>query len=343
MPSFRDLIAQNKSTSFWLVAGFCGFVVLLAILLSLAIIGYQNGGRLSDVDWGRAFVIGLIAAGVSLLISAAAYFEGDDLVLAVHGARQIRHDDDRELFNVVEEMAIAAGVPMPRVYLIQDDALNAFATGRDPAHASVAITTGLRSRLNRNELQGVLAHEMSHVANYDIRLMLLTAVLVGTVVMLCDVFWQMFHFGGGGRRRDDEDKKDGGGGGVLTLIILVLAVILAMLAPLLGQLIQLAVSRQREYLADATAVQLTRYPQGLASALRKLRDGDTALQTANRGTAHLFIANPIKVYTDWADTAFASHPPLEDRIRRLDALTHTAEPAAPSAPVSSEEGAAPTE
>lgn len=334
MPSFRDLIAQNKSTSFWLMAGFCGFVVLLAILLTLAVVGYQHG-RLSEVDWLTAFVIGLIAAGISLLISAAAYFKGDDLVLAVHGARPIAHDDDPELFNVVEEMAIAAGVPMPNVYLIPDEALNAFATGRDPAHASVAITSGLRSRLTRDELQGVLAHEMSHVANYDIRLMLLTAVLVGTVVMLCDVFWQVLRFGGGGRRRDDDEKKDSGGG-ALTLIILVVAVILAMIAPLLAHLIQLAISRQREYLADATAVQLTRYPQGLANALRKLRESDTDLRTANRGTAHLFITNPIKKFNEWSDTAFASHPPLDDRIRRLDALVHTA-----AAPQASDEPAAP--
>jgi heat shock protein HtpX len=339
MPSFRDLIAQNKSTSNWLIAGFCGFVVLLAILLTLAVVGYQHGGRLRDVDWLTAFVIGMIAAGISLLISAAAYFKGDDLVLAVHGAKPIEHNDDPELFNVVEEMSIAAGVPMPRVYLIPDEALNAFATGRDPAHASVAITTGLRSRLTRDELQGVLAHEMSHVANYDIRLMLLAAVLVGTVVMLCDVFWQILRFGGGGRRSNDDDRKEGGGGGALTLVILVAAVILAMIAPLLAHLIQLAISRQREYLADATAVQLTRYPQGLANALRKLRESDTALATANRGTAHLFIVNPVKKFADWADTAFSSHPPLDDRIRRLDALTHTVgapeavmpdEPAAPS-------------
>ena len=336
MPSFRDLIAQNKATSFWLIVGFCGFVVILAILLTLAIVAYQQGGRLRDVDWVVASVVGLIAAGISLLISASAYFMGDDFVLAVHGARAIEHADDPELFNVVEEMAIAAGVPMPTVYLMQDDALNAFATGRDPAHASVAITTGLRTKLKRDELQGVLAHEMSHVANYDIRLMLLAAVLVGTVVMLCDVFWQMLRFGGGGRRRDDDNKKEGSGGGALMLILLVLAVILAMIAPLLAQLIQLAISRQREYLADATAVQLTRYPQGLADALRKLRDGDTSLRTANRGTAHLFIANPIKRFTAWADTAFASHPPLEDRIRRLEALT-----GAPNTPVATDESAAP--
>lgn len=322
MPSFRDLIAQNKSNSFWLMAGFCGFLVLLAILLTLGIIAYQHGGRLYELDWVTAFVMGVIAAGISLLISAAAFFKGDDLVLAVHGAREIQHADDPELFNVVEEMAIAAGVPMPKVYLIPDEALNAFATGRDPQHASVAITSGLRSQLTRDELQGVLAHEMSHVQNYDIRLMLLAAVLVGTVVMLCDLFWQVLRFSGGGRRRDDEDKKDGGGSGVLGLVILVLAVLLALVAPVLAQLIQLAVSRQREYLADAAAVQLTRYPQGLTNALKKLRDNDTTLRTANRGTAHLFIANPIKKFTEWADTAFASHPPLDDRIRRLEALTH---------------------
>jgi heat shock protein HtpX len=222
------------------------------------------------------------------------------------------------LFNVVEEMSIAAGIPMPRVYLIDDPALNAFATGRDPQHAAVAITSGLRHKLTRDELQGVIAHEMSHIRNYDIRLMLLMAVLVGTIVMLSDVFWQI---GRGGR--SSSSSKSEGKGGMIVLIVFIVAVILALIAPILAQIIQFAVSRQREYLADATAVELTRYPQGLANALRKLQGDAAVLKSANRGTAHLFIANPIAKFQARAESVFASHPPLKDRIARLDALVHS--------------------
>jgi heat shock protein HtpX len=223
---------------------------------------------------------------------------------------------------VVEEMAIAAGVPMPRVYLIDDPAPNAFATGRSPEHAVVAITSGLRHKLQRDELQGVIAHEMSHVRNYDIRLMLLMAVLVGTVVMLADLFRQMLWYGGGGRRSSRRDSKDGGGSGVIALVLILVAVILSIVAPILAQIIQLAVSRQREYLADASAVELTRYPEGLANALRKINADPAELKTANRGTAHLFIANPIKKFEDRSASIWASHPPIADRIKRLEALMH---------------------
>jgi len=217
-------------------------------------------------------------------------------------------------------MAIAAGLPMPRVYVIDDPAPNAFATGRDPQHAAVTITTGLRSKLTRDELQGVIAHEMSHVRNYDIRLMLLMAVLVGTVVMLADLFWQILRFSpGGGRRSRDGDK---GGGGILALVLIIVAVLLALIAPILAQIIQLAVSRQREFLADASGVELTRNPLGLANALRKIDADPHDLQVANRGTAHLYIANPIKKFEARAHTAFASHPPIKERIRRLEALAH---------------------
>jgi heat shock protein HtpX len=237
----------------------------------------------------------------------------------VHGAKPLKHEDDPELVNVVEEMAIAAGVPVPEIYLIRDAPPNAFATGRDPEHAAVAITTGLRRKLTRDELQGVIAHEMSHIRNYDIRLMLLMAVLVGSVVMLCDVFWQILRWSPGGRSGDSKDSK---GGGIFVLIFLVLAVILAIIAPLLAQMIQLAVSRQREYLADASAVELTRYPLGLANALRKIAGDPGTLKSANRGTAHLYIVNPIDKYVAKADSPFASHPPIEDRIRRLEGLMH---------------------
>jgi heat shock protein HtpX len=319
--TFRDLIAANKRNSAILVVVFCLFVTVVAMVLGLAIIAYLSPSAVSRLNFGRALLIGAIAAGIALLISTLAYYNGDSMVLAVSGARQIEHADDPELFNVVEEMAIAAGLPMPRVYLIRDSSPNAFATGRDPQHAAITVTTGLRRKLARDELQGVVAHEMSHIRNYDIRLMLLMAVLVGTVVMLADLFWQIIWYTPGGSRRSRDDDK-GGGGGIVAIVLMVLGIVLAILAPLLAQIIQLAVSRQREYLADASGVELTRNPLGLAHALRKIEDDPAELKSANRGTAHLYIANPIKKFRARADSMFASHPPIKSRIRRLEKLAH---------------------
>jgi heat shock protein HtpX len=302
---------------------FCLFVLVVAMMLGLAILAYFSPQAVSHLNWGEGLLVGGIAAGVAFLLSLLGYFEGDQMILAVNGALEIQHKDDPELFNVVEEMAIAAGVPMPKVYLIPDEAPNAFATGRDPQHASVAITTGLRHKLKRDELQGVIAHEMSHVRNYDIRLMLMLAVLIGTVVMLADFFWQILRFSGSGSSRSCSRSDSGkDGGGIVMLILLVVAVLLAILAPILAQIIQLAVSRQREYLADASAVELTRYPQGLANALRKIDADPLELKSANRGTAHLFIANPIKKFELRGNSIWASHPPTAERIRRLEALVH---------------------
>jgi heat shock protein HtpX len=318
--TFRDLIAENKRDSAMLVATFCLFVTAVGLVLILGIMAYIAPDAFHHLNWQQAVGIGAFAALVSFVLALLAYYSGDDMILAVSGARPIQHDDDPELFNVVEEMSIAAGIPMPKVYVIHDPAPNAFATGRDPEHASITVTSGLRSKLTRDELQGVVAHEMSHIQNYDIRLMLLMAVLAGTVVMLCDVFWQMLRWGPSGSRRRSSDGKDSGGG-LIVIVILVIAIILAIIAPILAHLIQLAVSRRREYLADATAVQLTRYPQGLANALRKIDSDPDELQTANRGTAHLYIVNPIKKFQGLADTMFASHPPIKDRILRLEALS----------------------
>jgi heat shock protein HtpX len=222
---------------------------------------------------------------------------------------------------VVEELSIAAGLPMPRVYLIGDSAMNAFATGRDPAHAAVAITVGLREKLNRDELQGVLAHEMAHVRHYDIRFAMLMATLAGLIVFACDAFWRMIWYSRMGSRRGDRDRE---GGGALVLVLIVVAVLLAIIAPFVAQIIQMAYSRQREYLADAGAVELTRNPLGLASALQKLANDDEPLvDTANRGTAHLYIVNPLRKMRDAhqaLNSVFMSHPPIKDRIARLLAL-----------------------
>ncbi len=313
--TFRDLVAANKRNSVILVAVFVLFVAAVAMALGLAIIAYIDPQTVARINWTRGLVIGGIAAGVAFLISYFAYYAGANFILAVSGARPIQHKDDPELFNVVEEMAIAAGMPMPKVYVIHDSAPNAFATGRDPKNAIVCITTGLRDKLTRDELQGVMANEIAHIRNYDIRLMLLMAVLVGTVVMLADFFLQIVRFSGRGRSRGG-----GKGGGVVMIVLIVVAVILAILAPILATIIQLAVSRQREYLADASAVEFTRNPLGLAGALRKIDKDPEVLEAANRGTAHLYIANPIKKFEARASSMFASHPPIKERVARLEAL-----------------------
>jgi heat shock protein HtpX len=314
--TFRDLIAANKRASLLLVILFSLFVTAVALILGIAVLAYLDPRAFDSLRLGPALAAGGIAALISLVISFLAYYAGSDMVLAISRARPLEHSEDPELYNVVEEMAIAAGIPMPKVYEIDDNALNAFATGRDPQHAVVCITRGLRTKLNREELQGVIAHEISHIRNYDIRLMLLMAVLVGTVAMLADFFRQMLWYSGRGSSRSE------GKGGIVAVVLVVIGLILSIIAPILAHLIQLAVSRQREYLADASAVELTRYPQGLANALRKIDADPHDLATANRGTAHLFIANPIEKFEKLSSTAFSSHPPIQDRIRRLEALVH---------------------
>src|SRR5918992_96162 len=241
--TFRERIAVNRRNSLLLITAFLAFVAVFGYVIGWAWIGDPRGAIFGLV---LAFVVGTISGLVT-------YYGGGRMVLAASPAKEITHDDAPVLFNVVEEMAIAAGLPMPKVYIIQDSAPNAFATGRDPEHASVAVTSGLLNKLNRDELQGVIAHEMSHVGNFDIRYAMLVGVLVGTTVLISDFFLRGLWFGGG--------RRQGGGQG--QIIMLVVAILLAILAPLFARLIQLSISRQREYLADATAVQLTRNPGGL--------------------------------------------------------------------------------
>ena len=321
-PTFRDLIAENKRNSVLLVLIFCLFVVAIILAISLGLTAWLAPNFVAQLDWTEGLLVGGGAALFAFLLAMFGYYQGDQFILSVSGAREIQHRDDPELFNVVEEMAIAAGIPMPKVYVINDPAPNAFATGRDPKHAAVTVTTGLRQMMNRDELQGVIAHEMSHIRNYDIRLMMLMAVLVGTVVMLSDFFWQIISNTRGGSGSGSSSKDDGKGGAILVIALVVVAILLSIIAPILAQLIQLAVSRQREYLADASGVELTRNPLGLASALGKIDHDQHTLASANRGTAHLFIANPIKKFEDRANSIWASHPPIGDRIQRLEALVH---------------------
>ena len=219
--------------------------------------------------------------------------------------------------NVVQEIALSAGTPMPKVYIIDDTAPNAFATGRDPKHASVAITTGLLQKLDREELQGVIAHELGHVRNFDIRFALLVAVLVGSIALLADFFLRFTFWGGGRRGGGDRDR----GGGGLAAILFIVAIVLAIVAPIIARFVQLAVSRQREYLADATSVELTRNPRGLERALAKIAGDREVLEVANRATQHLYFTNPIKKFEERSTSMFSTHPAIVDRINRLRQLT----------------------
>jgi heat shock protein HtpX len=298
--TFRERIAVNRRNSLILISAFLAFVAVFGYVIGWAWIGDPVGAIFGLV---LAFIVGIVTG-------LATYYGGDKMVLAASRAREISHDDAPVLFNVVEEMAIAAGLPMPKVYIIDDSAPNAFATGRDPEHASVAVTSGLLEKLNRDELQGVIAHEMSHVANFDIRYSMLVGILVGTTVLISDFFLRGLWFGGGGRGRGD-------GGGYIQLIMIVIAIVFAILAPLFARLLQLSISRQREYLADASAVRLTRNPKGLADALQKISGDREVLEAANRATAHLYIVNPVKGFEKRAKGLFSTHPPIEERIQIL--------------------------
>jgi heat shock protein HtpX len=321
--TYLDLIAKNKRESALLIVFMMCLAMLLGAVIAAAIVTYGSKGAAKQLI--PSAILGAIAALVFGLIGTMwSWFSGSSAILSMSGAKPIEKADDPELFNVVEELSIAAGVPMPGVFLIDDTALNAFATGRDPQHAAVAITRGLRAKLTRDELQGVLAHEMSHVRHYDIRFSMLMATMVGLIVFACDAFWQMIRVSawtGAGRRSSSRDREEGGG--AIVIILFVIAIILSIIAPIVARLIQMSYSRQREYLADAGAVELTRNPYGLASALQKLGDDtDPLVDTANRGTAHLFIVNPLrKLAAHNVDSMLSSHPPIQERIARLLALT----------------------
>jgi heat shock protein HtpX len=291
-------------------------VFLAAIVVALlAALGFAIGYALTGDPAGAVgTTIGAVVIG--FLVSVGSYFGGDKLVLAASGAKAVDETSAPQLLNVVREMTIAANVPMPKVYLIDDTAPNAFATGRDPKHASVAITTGLLQKLDREELQGVIGHELAHVRNLDIRFSLLVGVMVGSIALLSDFFLR-FTFWGGGRRSRDRDS----GGGGLQAILFVVAILLAVVAPIAARLVQLAVSRQREYLADASSVELTRNPAGLERALAKIATDKEVLEVANRATQHLFFTNPIKKFEDRSNSMFATHPAIVDRINRLRELT----------------------
>jgi heat shock protein HtpX len=299
-----EAIAQNKRRSILLIAG--------AILL-LGAVGYGLGYLFSSGIVGLVVAL-VIAAGLSI----GSYRYGDRVVLASTRAREVTPEQEPRLHNVVEGISLAAGIPKPRVYVVPEQAPNAFATGRDPEHSSIAVTQGLLDMMNRVELEGVVAHEMSHVLDRDILFGTIVATLVGAVVLLSEFFLRWFLWGGfAGRRSNDSN------GGAIGAIGLAVGLVLLILAPLFAQIIKFAVSREREYLADAQGAMLTRYPPGLISALEKISQSPTAMRSANNATAHLWLSQPSRVPgedTSRLERLFSTHPPLADRIRRLQEM-----------------------
>lgn len=295
-------------------------LLLLIILTALAaltgyVLGWALEGEATDRVplWSKAgLVIALLMAAVSVGWSLLSLAWGDKLVLSMAGARQIDKADAPQLYNVVEEMSIAAGVPMPRVMVLETDALNAFATGNRIGNGTIVVTRGLMDTLNRDELQGVVAHETAHLANLDTRYMVMVGVTVGLIALVCDVVLRMTAWGGSGRSSGSSDKK--GSGNALLIIVLI---VVAIFAPLAAKAVQMAVSRQREYLADATSVQFTRNPNGLISALGKLADKAAPFPGVSRATQHLFIVNPVQTFTAKTPAILATHPDIADRIARL--------------------------
>jgi len=303
-----ELISKNKRESWLLVFGMIIFICFVAYIFGLWFGGKQYGHQYSIMF--AAF--GLIFASIGALVS---YFTGTKVIMAVSGAHKVSPEDEKQLHNIVEELCVASGLPKPDIYIIEDSAPNAFACGRNPEHSAIAVTRGLMAKLNRNELQGVIAHELSHVQNFDILFGTLVSVLVGTIVLMCDLFLRMSIFGGRRRRSSNNSGQAGA-------IIAIIAIALMILAPIFATIIQLAVSRKREYLADSTGAKMTRNPEALASALLKIADDPDPLEAANRGTQHLYIVNPLKGKAHAvSQSLFSTHPPIADRVARLRAMT----------------------
>lgn len=292
-------IAANKRNTWFLI------ILVSALIIGLsALFGYVKGA-----DVTSSVIAGTLFASIYSLVS---YYFSDKVALAASGAKEIKKTDAPELWNLVENLCIANGQPMPRVYVIDDPAPNAFATGRDPKHAAIAYTTGILAILDKQELEGVTAHELSHVKNYDVRVMTVVVVLVGSIMLLSDIFLRSRIFGG----RNDRNNNVGA-------ILAIIGFILAILSPIFAELIKLAISRSREYLADASGALLTRYPEGLATALEKISSVHQPLRNANHATAHLFISNPFgdnEKRRGWFSNLFSTHPPVEERIKRLRSM-----------------------
>jgi heat shock protein HtpX len=294
-------IYSNISSNIWK-----SWLIMVLFVVFATTVAYVIG---KATGYGLSY--SLIVFPIAIISSIGSYFYSDKIVLATSGAKRITLQDSPELFRLVENLSIAAGMPMPKVHVIEAEAPNAFATGRNPKNASIAVTTGLMEKLSRAELEGVIAHELSHVKNFDTRLLAITAVLVGFIALIADMFFRSLFWGGVGGRDNENSKSQA--------IFMVIGLILAILAPIIASLIQLAVSRKREFLADASGALLTRYPEGLASALEKIAQDPKPLKTASNATAHLFISNPFKgkKVQNFMTGLFNTHPPIEERIKIL--------------------------
>ncbi|HUT08415.1 MAG TPA: zinc metalloprotease HtpX [Candidatus Latescibacteria bacterium] len=297
-----EQISRNKWKSIALIVFFMAFIFLLTWFFE-----YVTG-------WGKGGLV--LAVVVAMGMAAVGYYASDKIVLTISRARPVTKEEFPYLYNVVEGLAIAAGLPAPKCYVIDDTAPNAFAAGRKPETAVICVTTGILEKLNRVELEGVIAHEMSHIKNYDVRLQTLVVVMAGVVALLSDWMLRSFLWGGGRRRGGRDRGSSGGAGGILIIVGLALAV----LSPFIATIIQLAVSRKREFLADANGAMLTRYPAGLASALRKISADTEPLKAANKATAHLYIVNPLKNIKGGVNKLFSTHPPIEERIAALEKM-----------------------
>lgn len=296
MTTLYNQADKNTRLTWMYISGFLVFVIG---------VGYVFAGAMGN----SAILYGCVI--FSVLMSFGSYWWSDKIVLAMSGAKEITHDEGREIFHIVENLCITAGLPMPKIYIIEDSAPNAFATGRDSEHGVICLTAGIIQKLEKKELEGVIAHELSHIGNRDILISTVIVVLVGFITLLADWFrhWAFW----GGKSRDSE------GGGQLRLILIVVAIILSLLAPIAAMLMQLAISRKREFLADASGALLTRYPEGLARALEKISADQEPLEAANRATAHLYIANPFKGKK--VSKLFMTHPPIEDRVKALRGIS----------------------
>lgn len=308
-----DRIGANKRTTIVLILGFIVFTGLFFTAIGVVIAAYGGANIQDDPNLvvQIAIAAALIAAGIGIIM----YFASTATVLAISGAHEVSKNEEPELYRIVENLSIGSGLPMPKVWVIEDSAPNAFATGRNPQQAHVAATRGLIDKLEKRELEAVMAHEMSHVGNYDTRMMTTVAVVVGLVALLADLLLR-FTWYGSGARSSNKDK----GGGAITLVILVIAVLFIALSPIIASIMRMALSRQREYLADASGALLSRNPDALADALEKIAADPEPLEVANKATAHLYIENPLKEHSSFLNSLFSTHPPAAERIKILRAM-----------------------
>jgi heat shock protein HtpX len=297
-----DRIGQNRRNTFLLLFLFVALLAGASIAIGIIL--------------GLPYPLAPLLIIPFLIIALISYYGSSQVALAISQAHEVTKEDEPQLYRTVENLCIGAGLPMPKIYVIEDGSPNAFATGRDPNHAAIAVTRGLLQKLDKLELEGVIAHELSHIGNYDIRLMTIVVVLAGLAALMADLALRLTLFGAGRR-----SSNRGRSGGAAVLIIYAIALVAIILTPIAAQLIRFAISRQEEFLADASAALLTRYPDGLARALEKISADPDPLEVANKATAHLYINDPLREHTSFLNNLFSTHPPVEERIRLLRAMT----------------------